>query len=89
MEIVRPIAECTVPPDENCLDCSENAGPTEWQRVFQAPMNMERALPDGTKRKGFADMKEAARLKVDAAGMDHRKRGDINAEIRKLESIKK
>lgn len=97
IEIQRPMADSAVPPDSDvkctCTPSSWEGGhetPPFWQRVYQAPMMMTASMPDGTKRRdGFAELKEAAKLRVEAANIDHRRRGEINAEIRKLESIKK
>lgn len=62
VDVERRIADCAVGPEENC-EC----GLSDWRRVFEAPMMMERALPDGTSRPGFAREKEAAKLEVLAA----------------------
>jgi hypothetical protein len=47
-------------------------------------MVMEVALPDGTKRKGWDKLKEAAKLNVEASTSKGESRKEIQAEIKKL-----
>jgi hypothetical protein len=54
-----------------------------------APLVMNASLPDGTKRKGFADLKEAAKLHVEALDKPPADRVGYYNEMRKLQSIKK
>jgi hypothetical protein len=67
-----------------CEDCGGLAGP-----CIGAPMVLSASYPDGTNRGvGYDKLKEVARLRVDAADMPREKRGDIEREIKKLESTK-
>jgi hypothetical protein len=52
-------------------------------------MVMQVGLPDGTKRKGFQDLKEAANLEITKGDVRPERRGAIEREIKKLRSIKK
>jgi len=59
------------------------------ERAFMsAPGQMNVALPDGSKRKGFSDLKEAAKLEAEAmdSRADERKR--IESEVKKLRLVK-
>lgn len=69
-----------------CEVCGE---PTK--RVIRAPMIMKASVPDGTKREGFLELKEAARLEVTKATMDPRSQeySDIGKEIQNLKTLKK
>jgi hypothetical protein len=63
-----------------CPDCG---GPLK--RVPSSPNLMQRALPDGVKRKGWQDAKESARLEIEIADTtDENKRNAIRSEIRKM-----
>jgi len=83
------IVVCTVdtrdtPPDES----------GEWERIFGAPMVLKASYPDGLRSKSdsnYRDMKEAAKLRVDAANMfaGDSQRAHIESEIKRLESVKK
>ena len=53
-------------------------------RHFPSPTVLKASYPDGHRRKGWADMKEIARLKVEAAGARKEAKKDIVSEIRKL-----
>lgn len=70
-EIQRPIAEYGIPPPDNDpeYDCgcpdAETAG--RFVRVYEAPMIMQAALPDGHTRPGFRREKEALKLEIAAA----------------------
>lgn len=66
-----------------CRECGKIAA----ERVFTAPAVMNTALPDGTKRKGFTEMKEVARLEKEMANKPHNQRKDIKAEIQKLKKL--
>jgi len=71
-----------------CTECGLE-GKRNWSGEGVAPMPMQNSFADGhtpARRKGM--MKEAAeamRLKGEAYSMDHRKRADINNEIRKID----
>lgn len=59
------------------------------KRAFRtAPGQMNTALPDGTKRKGFADLKEAAKLEAEAMDSRPKERSAITAEVTKLRTPK-
>lgn len=62
VDIERPMAQCSVPPDDAC-EC----GVSDWRRVYESPMIMERAYLDGRKRPEFQREKEAAKLDIAAA----------------------
>lgn len=61
------------------------------KRMIRAPMIMKASVPDGTKREGFLELKEAARLEVDRANLDPRTQAhkDIGKEIQNLKTLKK
>lgn len=64
-----------------CPDC----GTCNTTRRFPAPAVMGVALPDGTKRKGFAEMREAINLtKEKAVARTDAQRKELAGEIRKL-----
>jgi len=50
---------------------------------------MNTALPDGTKRKGFQDLKEAAKLNALAMDSKPNERKLIEQEVQKLTEVKK
>lgn len=56
---------------------------------FSAPGQMNTALPDGTARKGFAQLKEAAKLEEQAFDSKPAERKMITEEVNKLRGIKK
>ena len=62
-EVERPMSQSHVGPTDHCSACNA----LDWRRIYEAPMIMERALPDGSKRAGFHREKEAAKLDVQAA----------------------
>lgn len=67
--------------------CEMCGGQTE--RAFNnAPSQMNIALPDGFKRKGFSDLKEAAKLESEAmdSRADERKR--LTDEVKRLRVVK-
>lgn len=60
------------------------------RRLFRtAPGQMNTALPDGTKRKGFQDLKEAAKLNALAMDSKPNERKLIEQEVQKLTEVKK
>lgn len=63
-----------------CPSCGERDG----YRTISAPNGMRAAYPDGTKRKGFAVMKEASKLNVAASQASPSARKEIEKEIRKM-----
>lgn len=59
-------------------------------RAFNsAPGQMNTALPDGTKRKGFETLKEAAKLEAESFDSRPAERKILEGEINKLRGIKK
>lgn len=84
VDITRPIAECSVPPGEEfaCL-CPPWQIP-QWQRVYEAPALMQASYPDGHRRKGWAELREAAKLEKLAAVSKGDTKSEIKNEIRKL-----
>lgn len=63
-----------------CPICEEEA----FYRQLKMPSNTKASFVDGTKRKGWSDIKEAAKLKREAAVSRGDKRKEIAAEIRKM-----
>lgn len=55
--------------------------PGTWRRVIEASNLMTAAYPDGTKRKGFEDLKKASKLEVDRA--NHPKGSDEHKAMSK------
>lgn len=68
-----------------CLEC----GTGEMHRVPSSPTVQKASFVDGTKRKGVADLKEAARLEVAKVAMPLSQRGDIEKEIKNLKRVKR
>jgi len=66
----------------NCDQCREF---NTVKRVPSAPMVAKASYPDGYKRKGFQDLKEAARLEVEKIGMPATERSQVKSEIDRLE----
>lgn len=62
-----------------CTFCSEPA-----KHMISLPAVMHVALPDGTRRRGWQDLKEAAKLNREAAISKNDVKKDIKKEIRKL-----
>lgn len=59
------------------------------KRIFKsAPGQMNVALPDGTKRKGFQELKEAAKLETEAMDNRPEERNRIMKEVNKLKKTK-
>lgn len=82
-EISRPMAECTVPPDSEIVCLCSDSKPT-WTRIYEAPMVMKASYPDGMKRKGWAELKESAKLEKLAATSKRETKAEIKNEIRKM-----
>lgn len=67
-----------------CLMCNG-----DMQRAFMtAPAQQNVSLPDGTKRKGFSDMKEAAKLEAEAMDSRPEERKRLESEVKKLRLVK-
>ncbi len=56
----------------------------EASYTISAPALMQASYPDGTRRKGFQDMREAAKLSTEAASAKQGTKKEIAGEIRKL-----
>jgi hypothetical protein len=56
--------------------------------LLSAPAQMNVALPDGVKRKGFSQMVEAAKLEAASYDLPPEKRGDFNKAIHDLKKVK-
>lgn len=71
--------------------CSQ-CGHTELQRLMPMPslsgLETSASFLSGTKRKGFADIKEASKLEVQMADMHPSQRDGIRQEISKLKESK-
>lgn len=57
------MSQSHVGPTDHCESCNA----LDWRRVYEAPMIMQAALPDGHTRPGFRREKEALKLEVAAA----------------------
>lgn len=66
--------------------CSECGGP--MSKTISAPNITKASYVDGTKRKGFAEHKEIARLQTEAADLPPNKRGEINKAIDTIKRLK-
>lgn len=63
-----------------CPDCGTSTG----VYCISAPNITRASYVDGTKRKGFSEMKEAAKLNREAAHSGTEKRREIEKEIRRM-----
>lgn len=82
--VVCAVDNRDVPPDDS----------GGWQRLIGSPTVLKASYPDGMRSKSdssYRDMKEAAKLRVDAATMfaGDTQRTHIESEIKRLESVKK
>ena len=66
-------------------DCPSCGASQSVKRIPSAPMVAKASYPDGYKRKGFQDLKEAARLEVEKIGMPLAERAQVKSEIDRLE----
>lgn len=64
------------------VDCPVCCEP--MKRQVSMPMNLRASYPDGMRRKGWQDLKEASKLNVDAAGARAKEKAEIKKEIRKI-----
>lgn len=82
----------TVPKDtasyETRWDCPDCGAVASLKRIPSAPMVLKASFPSGYKRTGFQDLKEAAELRIDVAGIKPEDRDKINSEINRLEGRK-
>ena len=77
-----PKAEATY---ENRWDCPSCGASQSVKRIPSAPMVAKASYPDGYKRKGFQDLKEANHLRTEIAGLQFAERGKAESEIDRLE----
>lgn len=65
------------------IPCPGGCGQEAEYRI-SAPMVMKASYPDGHKRKGWADLKAAAKLNIEAAGAKKETAAEIKQEIKKM-----
>lgn len=84
VEIHRPMAQSDIPPgaEFECL-CPRHKA-IQWQRVYEMPGTTKESFLDGHKRKGWSELKEAAKLQREAAVSSRDKRKEIAQEIRRM-----
>lgn len=88
-EVERPMADSSLPPDTGCAPWEE-PHTADWQRVYEAPMQLKASYPDGHKRKGWAEQREAVKLEKQAAVTGSRQtRAEISKEIRTIRRPKR
>lgn len=61
----------------------------ELTRMFATPLPLRNSYHMGKKRKGFEELKRAAKLETKKAGLPAHKRGEIQKEIDNLKKTKK
>ena len=64
------------------VPCEQCGDPARFR--ISAPMVMQVALPDGTKRKGWQDLREASKLNRQRAEASDSTRKEMTQEIKKL-----
>lgn len=69
--------------DRDIMSCP-TCGSLDIQRHFPSPMVLKASFPDGHKRKGWADFREAAKLNKAKANARPEHKGEYAAEIRKM-----
>lgn len=67
----------------------DGCGHKTAELTIQAPSVMSIALPDGVKRKGWAEMREASKLNKQAGNLHGEAKKEIVREINKISSIRK
>jgi len=77
-----PKVEATYETRWDCPSCYEVAS---VRRIPSAPMVSKASYPDGYKRKGFQELKEASRLQAEIAGLRPAERAKAQGEIDRLE----
>lgn len=70
---------------DSSWECPDCAG--TMTRTISAPNITRKSFVDGTKRKGFADMKEAVRVEREMMDLPHDKREGHHKAIRELKKI--
>ena len=66
-------------------DCVECGGEQAVKRVPSAPMVAKASYPDGYKRKGFQELKEANHLRIEASNLKPSDQIKVTTEINRLE----
>ena len=66
-----------------CPDCAGT-----MTRTISAPNITRKSFVDGTKRKGFQDHKEIARLQIEEAELPANKRSEIRRSIETIKRLK-
>jgi len=82
-DIILSISEYEVTDEWNCLFCNHEI--TKKERVMCAANVTRASYVDGTKRKGFAERKEAHKLKVESYSMKPEDRGEIKKTMKAIE----
>ena len=66
-------------------DCPNCGASQSVKRIPSAPMVAKASYPDGHKRKGFQELKEANHLRTELAGLPGQERAKAEREIDRLE----
>lgn len=80
--VTMPRSQATYENRWNCDDCREF---NTVKRVPSAPLVAKASYPDGYKRKGFQELKEANHLRTELAGLPGEERAKAEREIDRLE----
>lgn len=74
---------------ENRWDCKHCEAGQSVKRIPSSPMVAKASYPDGYKRAGFQELKEASKLRVDSSsGLSPQDTAKVNHEIDRLEKRK-
>jgi transposase-like protein len=85
--VTIPKTEASYEARWDCPDCGAAAS---LKRIPSAPMVAKASYPDGYKRAGFQELKEASSLRVDSsAGLSAEDTVKVNREIDRLEGRNK
>jgi len=76
------VVECELSQIEEFLDYVPD--PENWFRLMQLPNVTRASFVDGTKRSGFAEMREALKLERESYKLKPSERTEIKREIRKV-----
>lgn len=71
---------------DNRWDCNTCGGVSTIKRIPSATRVHTRTFPDGYKRAGFEDLKEAAKLEIELNGAQTPEQAKLKREINKLSS---
>lgn len=69
-------------------DCTDCGSLQSIKRIPSAPMVAKASFPDGYKRAGFQELKEANRLREEVSSLGIEDRTKVNQEIDRLEKRK-